>query len=98
MIIDFEEAAEKLFGDRTVATTAQVARVVGLTEDECRGWALQLGVQKFGPSFAWTEQDVETLWDELDDEEPDDDDDEQGAEEDDEEAAEEEEDEEEEDD
>jgi hypothetical protein len=80
---------DQLFEETSVISTQDVvAGFAGyeLTYVEALEWAAELDVARVGPSFAWTQPDVEDLADELDDAEDDDDgDDEEEAEDEDEE-------------
>lgn len=62
---------DDLFADASLETTARVARAVGISEHDAREFAWELDVGKFGSSYAWTEEDVMRLRDELEGEEDD---------------------------
>jgi hypothetical protein len=73
---------ENLFLEGPVLTTPQVARFFELSEADARVWARELHVSKVGASYAWSEDDVRRLEEEL---EGDDDEELDGEEDDDEE-------------
>lgn len=65
-----DDTLDDLFADSKVVSTPEVARAAQIPEAEVRARAGDLGVARVGASYAWTRDDAEALFDDLDEEPP----------------------------